>query len=96
MQDLLSKANSIELKIKQLKAKYELLLKENAYLKEENKNLSEKLKQQKGLIKELEIKSSNKESKAPSGLTSEERTKINAKIDKQIDQIDKTIDLLRS
>ena len=46
MQGLLKKAENIELKVKQLKTRLEMLDKENAFYREENKNLVEKLKQQ--------------------------------------------------
>ena len=60
MQGLFKKAQNIELKVKQLKTRLEMLTKENAFYKEENKNLVEKLKQQKGVIDELESTINNK------------------------------------
>ena len=94
MQGLLKKANNIELKVKQLKTRLEMLDKENAYYKEENKNLVEKLKQQKGVINELESTFNNK-SNAPGQLEPAQKAEIVSKIDAHVSEIDQVIDLLR-
>jgi len=96
MQELLDKAKNIELKAKQLKSKMEMLEKENAYYKEENKNLVEKLKQQKGIIKELEIEANHKVPGTPDGLNSVEKTEIIKRIEGHVKEIDQVIDVLRS
>ena len=96
MQRLLKKADSIELKIKQMISKLELLEKENAFLKEENNNLIEKHKQQKGIIKALELKSNHKESEARESLNGDEKAKIKNEIDAHIEKIDQVIDVLKT
>ncbi len=96
MQALLNKAKNIELKAKQLKNRLEMLEKENAFYKEENKNLVEKLKQQKGIIKELEIEAKHKVPGPPEGLDSAKKAEILEKIDAHVNEIDQVIDVLRS
>ncbi len=96
MQKLFTKADNIELKIKQILSKLEMIQKENDYLKEENKNLAEKLKQQKGIIKELEIKSNHKEPESPKKLSDGEKEKMRNEIDAHIAEIDQVIDVLRN
>lgn len=95
MQGLLKKVDNIELKVKQLKNRLEMLSKENAYYKEENKNLAEKLKQQKGVITELESTFNNK-SNTPEQLDDAQKAKIKSKIDAHVSEIDQVIDLLRT
>jgi FtsZ-binding cell division protein ZapB len=94
MQKLFSKADNIELKIKQILSKVELLKKENDFLKEENKNLVEKLKQQKGIIKELEIKTNHIE-EGDERLSDASREGLRNNIDAQITELDQVIDILR-
>ncbi|WP_235298040.1 hypothetical protein [Portibacter marinus] len=96
MQELLRKANNIELKAKQLRSKMEMLEKENAYFKEENKNLVEKLKQQKGIIQELELKANHKVPGTPENLDSPQRAEIISKIEGHVKEIDQVIEVLRS
>jgi predicted nucleic acid-binding Zn-ribbon protein len=95
MQGLLKKAQNIELKVKQLKTRLEMLDKENAYYKEENKNLVEKLKQQKGVINELESTINNKANK-PEQVENAQKAEIKSKIDAHVREIDQVIDLLRT
>lgn len=94
MQGLLKKVQNIELKVKQLKTRLEMLTKENAFYKEENKNLVEKLKQQKGVIDELESTINNK-ANDPEQLESAQKSEIKSKIDAHVREIDQVIDLLR-
>lgn len=96
MQRLLSKADNIELKIKQILSKIEMLKQENAFVKEENKNLIEKLKQQKGIIKELEVKSNHIDSDKISNLSDVDKESLRNEIDAHIDEIDQVIDVLRT
>lgn len=96
MQALIKKAENIELKVKQLKNRLAMLENENAYYKEENKNLVEKLKQQKGIIKELEIQANHKVPGTPEQLDATKKAAIIEKIDNHIEEIDQVIDVLRS
>lgn len=96
MQSLLKKAENIELKAKQLKNRLEMLEKENAYYKEENKNLVEKLKQQKGIIKELELEANHKVPGTSENLDSAMKAEMIEKIDGHVKEIDQVIDVLRS
>lgn len=73
-----------------------MLQKENAFLKEENKNLVEKLKQQKGIIKELEIKFNHIEPIAPGKLEEAKKEVIRKEIDTHIEEIDQVIDILKT
>ncbi|GLR18559.1 hypothetical protein [Portibacter lacus] len=95
MQALLKKASNIELKVKQLKTRLEMLEKENAYYKEENKNLVEKLKQQKVIINELENKANHKESNS-NQLNPDQKKEFRNKIEAHVSEIDQVIDLLRT
>jgi len=95
MQGLLKKAQNIELKVKQAKTRIEMLEKENAYFKEENKNLVEKLKQQRGVINELETAFNNKTSTSEQ-LETAQKAEIRSKIDAHVKEIDQVIDLLRT
>ena len=96
MQRLLTKADNIELKIKQILSKTEMLQAENAFVKEENKNLIEKLKQQKGIIKELEIKSNHIDSNDISKVNEADKESLRNEIDAHIDEIDQVINVLRT
>ena len=103
MQTLLKTAKNIELKVKQLKSRLEMLEKENAFYKEENKNLVEKLKQQKGLLdqhanrkKELEIQANHKVPGEKERLDSAVKAELIEKIDGHVKDIDQVIDVLRS
>lgn len=96
MQNLFSKADNLELKIKQILSKREMLIKENDFLKEENKNLVEKLKQQKGIIQELEIKTNHIKSEKNGNLSDDSRESIRNEIDAQITELDQVIDALRT
>lgn len=96
MQKLLTKADNIELKIKQIISRLEMLKKENTFVKEENKNLIEKLKQQKGIIKELEKKSNHIDSVESSSINSDDKESLRNEIDAHIEEIDQVIDVLRT
>ncbi len=96
MQNLLTKAENIELKIRQMLNRLEMLKKENAFLKEENKNLVEKLKQQKGIIQDLELKSSYKQPDTKENLSETEKEAIKKEIDSHVDEINQVIEAIRT